>query len=188
MNKRGFTLVELIATIVILGVIMMIAIPNVLSIIEKNKQDDFIETAKLLISEAEYKVRGDTSIELPKDDNHSIIITLNYLNSNNFNESPYEYPYDAMSFVLIAKEGSNYNYYVHLSATKINLRDTGQDYKIIDTKNRGINLASIEELNSDNRFNLVKKGDEIEIDMLTKATDNETITYNDKVFTIERVY
>lgn len=188
MNKRGFTLVELIATIVILGVIMTIAIPNVLSIIEKNKQDDFIETAKLLISEAEYKVRGDTSIELPKVDSHSIIITLNYLNSNNFNESPYEYPYDLSSFVLITKEGSNYNYYVHLSATKINPADTGQDYTIIDTKNRGINLASIEDLDSDNRFNLVKKGDEVEIDMLTKATNNKKITYINKDFTIDKVY
>ena len=38
MNKKGFTLVELVATIVILGVILTIAVPSYNSYIEKSKE------------------------------------------------------------------------------------------------------------------------------------------------------
>ncbi|MDY3947903.1 MAG: prepilin-type N-terminal cleavage/methylation domain-containing protein, partial [Bacilli bacterium] len=37
MNKKGFTLVELMAAIVILGVLMGVAVPNVLSIYKNMK-------------------------------------------------------------------------------------------------------------------------------------------------------
>ena len=39
MNKNGFTLIELLATILILALIMLMAVPNVMSTIDKNKQD-----------------------------------------------------------------------------------------------------------------------------------------------------
>lgn len=188
MNKKGFTLVELIATVAILGVIMAIAIPNVLSIVEKNKQEDFIESAKLLISEAEYKVRGNSNIELPETNNHGIVITLNYLNSGNFEDSPYEYNYDFSSFVLIVKENSTYNYYSHLTASNLISENTGQNFSTIDKKTRGINLATIDELNSDNRFDLVKKADEVAINMLDEIMESKSITYNSKTITIDQVY
>lgn len=38
MNKKGFTLVELVATMVILGVILMVAVPSYNSYIEKSKE------------------------------------------------------------------------------------------------------------------------------------------------------
>ena len=37
LNKKGFTLVELLVVIVILGVIMSIAIPSITSSIERSK-------------------------------------------------------------------------------------------------------------------------------------------------------
>lgn len=175
MNKKAFTLVELIATIVILGVIMTIAIPNVLSIIEKNKQEDFIEAAKMLITEVEYKVRSDPNIELPKEDNHVIAITLNYLNSGNFEQSSYEYPYDKLSFVLIVKSGNDYKYYVHLTASQaysVSTVTTYGDNVLIDSKNRGISLATYEALNSDDRFDLVKKADEVDLDLFKSMNES----------------
>lgn len=188
-NNHGFTLVELIATVIILSLIMAIAIPNVLSIIEKNKQEDFIESAKLLISEAEYKLRGNTSIELPSTNDEAIIITLNYLNSGNFDNSPYEYPYDKnLSFVLVARENNSYNYYVHLTATKLSTESTNQDYQTIDPKNRGINLADINELNSDTRFDLVVKGDDVDREMLTTITKDGKIVKNGKDIKINKTY
>ena len=37
MNNRGFTLIELLATIAILAIIMLVTVPNVIGIIERNK-------------------------------------------------------------------------------------------------------------------------------------------------------
>ena len=39
-NSLGFTLIELIATITILGIIMLIAVPNVISVVTKNKKSN----------------------------------------------------------------------------------------------------------------------------------------------------
>lgn len=41
MNKKGFTLVELLAVIVILAVILTIAVPNMVKIINKSKEDTY---------------------------------------------------------------------------------------------------------------------------------------------------
>ena len=40
-NKKGFTLVELLAVIVILAVILVIAIPRILDVIDSSKLSSF---------------------------------------------------------------------------------------------------------------------------------------------------
>ena len=45
-NNKGFTLVELLAVIVIMGILMMIAIPSVTRIIENSRKDTFVDIAK----------------------------------------------------------------------------------------------------------------------------------------------
>ena len=51
MNKKGFTLIELLGVIIILSIIMLIAIPNVTSVLEKNKRENYIADAKKMISQ-----------------------------------------------------------------------------------------------------------------------------------------
>lgn len=54
MKKRnGFTLVELLAVIVILAIILVIAIPQIIKTIDAARLGAFRSTAKLLISQAE---------------------------------------------------------------------------------------------------------------------------------------
>ena len=45
-NNRGFTLVELLAVIVIMGILMMVAIPSVTRTIENSRKDTFVDIAK----------------------------------------------------------------------------------------------------------------------------------------------
>ena len=56
LNKRGFTLVELLVVIVILGVIMSIAIPSITSSIERSKDKQKTQIIKLIESAGELYV------------------------------------------------------------------------------------------------------------------------------------
>lgn len=53
LNRKGFTLVELLVVLVILVVIMSIAIPSVTSSIERSKQKQYDSKVQLLESAAE---------------------------------------------------------------------------------------------------------------------------------------
>lgn len=177
-NNRGFTLIELLAVIIILAVIMTIAIPNVISTLEKNKRDSFIKDAKRAITSAEYTIRSDTQYEYP-DENSAIIFPLSNLKNLDLEISPYDtyYSYND-SFVAITKEkvGEYYEYvyYVHLvSCTDEECQNT-EDNSL--SKNRGINLVKGTELDSSNRFELVQKGDDVNLGLLEDGSHAEILS------------
>ena len=183
MNKKGFTLIELLAVVIILGVVMMIAVPNVLSMLDRNKKTTFIEHAKTMITQAEYTLRKDTSIEYPANHQDMVIITLEYLNTDDIKESPYNTFYSpSKSFVAIVNNTENdvteYQYYVHL----VSCTDEGctnQDDNSVN-KNRGINLVESSALDSGNKFELVKEGIDVDIALGTLENDN-TLSNEDKI-------
>lgn len=63
MNQKGFTLVEVIAVVVILSTLMVIMVPSVNYLINKNKknnyqeiQDNLVQATKILFSDYRYEV------------------------------------------------------------------------------------------------------------------------------------
>ena len=53
MNKKGFTLVELLAVIAILAILVIIALPNVMSLFNEAKKNSFANELKEIFSTAE---------------------------------------------------------------------------------------------------------------------------------------
>jgi len=79
-SENGFTLVELLAVIVVLGIIIAIALPNILGLTEKARNDAFITNEKMLISAAKkYEVVGEFE---PPTAGNPITITYDMLKSS----------------------------------------------------------------------------------------------------------
>ena len=86
--KKGFTLVELLAVIVILAIILVIAVPQIMSVIESARKGSIESTAKLIVegAEREYtnrKILGKTTnvkcadvVNLNDNDYGTCIITF----------------------------------------------------------------------------------------------------------------
>lgn len=63
LNNKGFTLIEVLAVVVILSIIMAIMVPSVNSIMNKNKEDNYkdlensiISATKMYISDNRYEI------------------------------------------------------------------------------------------------------------------------------------
>lgn len=144
MNKKGFTLIELLGVIVILSIIMLIAIPNIASVLEKNKRDVYLGDAKRLITQAEYVLRNN-DIEKPTSE-QILKIRLSYLGTNDVSSDPDGDSYDLEnSYVLVARKNGYLEYYVNLVA------------KDSDNKYKGISLVNGDELTGKDRLKLIEK-------------------------------
>ena len=53
MNRKGFTLIELIAVIVMIGLIMVIVVPNILDIVSESKETSYNTLVKNIVTSSE---------------------------------------------------------------------------------------------------------------------------------------
>ncbi len=84
LNKMGFTLVELLAAMVILGILMGVAIPNVIGVVNRQKNSAYIEDAKRMVIRARTTFSSNTNI----DKESGTCFTLRYLDNGDFDEPP----------------------------------------------------------------------------------------------------
>ena len=80
-KKRGFTLVELLAVIVILAVILVIAVPQIMSVIESARKGSIESTAKLIAEGAE---REYTNRKILGKDTNIKCSDVSSMNSNDY--------------------------------------------------------------------------------------------------------
>lgn len=116
MRKNGFTLVELLAVIALVGIFLLVTVPTVDSVIKKQKNRLYNIHLKNVTDAL--KTWGNMNISLlPEDDNTSITITLNDLKKAGLVEDDLTNPktdkcYLNSNTFTITKNGEGYIYIV----------------------------------------------------------------------------
>ena len=95
-NNKGFTLVETIAVIIILGVVLSIAVPSITNVVKSTNKNRMISDAETFISEVKEYVESDTIGNTPKDNKYKLVDIKSKLS-----KSPYGKEYKKNSYVDI---------------------------------------------------------------------------------------
>lgn len=107
MNKKGFTLIELIAVVVIMAIIALIATPNIVNMMDKGKKEDYVADAKEIISKATYMYKLEKYKNKFDSDNSDKIYLKNINGIDDDFKDPYGFSYDkANSYVDFSSSGS----------------------------------------------------------------------------------
>ena len=154
MNKRkGFTLVELLAVIVVLAIVLIIAVPGVLSIINKTK-DNALDRQKDMIKEASrLYVTSDNNVTWVGEDTKMTTVTLDTLKTKGYLDQKMMDPKTKKEITcaktVITKTGSKYDYDVifcdqvnnspRLSSNMIPIRYDGANWVKADYTNQDNN-------------------------------------------------
>ena len=169
-QNKGFTLVELLAMMIVLGIIMGVTIPNITGIVNSSKYNGIKTDATKMIDKAKLKVIKEKKIQKPQE-KQCIILTLNYLDDNEDivkgpNGRKYN-PYD--SFVIYTRENNEYKYYARI------IEGTGDEKFAID-------IESDEKINTEEVEFITETPTEIGI----SKTDESTVCAN-KVYNNTKV-
>lgn len=115
-NNKGFTLVEVLAMLLVLGIIVGITVPNITGILDNQKENVFIEDAKKLINSAETQMTINSKIKKPVNSSQCVIFTLDYLDKNeDIVTGGYNGKYSrTMSVVVVSKKDKRYTYKIRL--------------------------------------------------------------------------
>ena len=106
-RKKGFTIIELLSAIIILGIILIIAIPAVTRYLDDSRSSSYVSTAKNIMSAARVMVNGGKFDFYDTDVSYYIPSTC--IQSENSNRSPYG-DFDP-AYVIVNFEKTGYSYY-----------------------------------------------------------------------------
>ena len=143
MNKKGFTLIELIAVVVIMAIIALIATPNIVNMMDKGKKEDYVADAKEIISKATYMYK----LEKYKEkfpDNRILLKNINGIDEDF--KDPYGFSYDkGKSYVeFVEPTGSLGERTVTINLISIN-QDGNACYQIYNVNKNSLNVNAVKQ-------------------------------------------
>ena len=107
MNKKGFTLIEVIVVIVLIALIAVIAVPNVINMANKGQKKEIIVDAESIINDAKHKIKLQKYESLRPKESNPAEIDVSILGT----ELDKTYTTKKLK---IALENNEYVYYVYL--------------------------------------------------------------------------
>ena len=137
-KNKGFTLVELLAVLIILSLILFIVAPNVLKMIERGKKQRFVADAEEMISLAKYKSKLEKyeNLFVPSGD-ECYVITMNNLGFEK-TEDANGYTYDrSNSSVKYCYENNRQVFYITLISS-----DGNNSMSINNVKEDSLSIGS----------------------------------------------
>lgn len=157
-NNKGFTLVELLATISILAIIMLLAIPNVVGVVQRSRNKTYVEDAKKLVALAKYKVKSDSRVkkELSRSGT-SVCLYISYLDKGGeIKDAPNGGSYsNKSSYVKVTRDYTDeYSYEVQLLETSSKVEYSNGEKE--DKDLQGLNEISSEDLSKDSAYKKVE--------------------------------
>ncbi|MBQ7136864.1 MAG: prepilin-type N-terminal cleavage/methylation domain-containing protein [Bacilli bacterium] len=113
-NNKGFTLIETLAVVIILGVLLLVAVPSISKYVDRSRKNTYISSVKSMVNAVSVAI---TSQDLPYDieEDEAMIIPFSEIKmekKNSTKKSPYANWVQDKSFIMVLYDGDNYNYYV----------------------------------------------------------------------------
>ncbi len=182
MNKKGFTLVELLAVIAILAILVIIALPNVLKMFNDSKKNTFIVQAKETANASQQHI---ITSRVKKFDCNEILTGQKYKECNAIVDKNRQVWVDVIgsgtyeNFMMAdVTPGGESGYFIDLS--KLNLIDIGQEktVKASLVENNKINEPIFKLMIADDLIDLESKYDDTLSD---KEIQNIKDTYNNSL-------
>ena len=171
MNKKGFTLIEILAVIIIISIVATIGIAAISSSVDKSRKSDFANLAKTY-AESARSMRGQDKLPHDPKKGEVVIIKVSALNGTDKNED-YDTAYGEvvkeLSYVAIVNDNYDYYYYVTVIDTSRHCI-LNADYSVVSDKSVAVNY------NSDSVFNFAT------------VSQGSTVTINSNNYTVTAVH
>ena len=118
MKRKGFTLIELMGVLIILGILAAIAVPTIAKTIKNSREKAYEDQVGIIVAAAKNWSADHISV-LPEEDGVFIPVKISELQEGGYLESSVENPktqepFNGNSYVLISRYGDRYNYEFHL--------------------------------------------------------------------------
>lgn len=114
-NRKGFTLIEVIAVIIIIGVMMLVAVPNVTSYIVGSRKSSFATDVHAYIETIRSEYESREYGPLLRDDEIMLVpIEIVVLEKGDAGKSPFGNYIYSKSYVVIVPERGGYQFYANV--------------------------------------------------------------------------